>query len=105
MRDYMTYLKEERPELYEKILKKRHAVSIKMTNKVDPEVAHPDHYTVGGIETLEVLKAKLSKEKFEGYLEGNVLKYVTRSAYKGKRVQDLAKARFYIDRLIKEIED
>ena len=73
--------------------------------KEDPEVVRPDHYTMGGIEVLDIMKAKLSKEKFEGYLEGNVVKYMMRSAYKGKRVQDLAKARYYLDRLLEEISE
>jgi len=75
-----------------------------MEKKADPEVVQPDHYTMGGIEVLDIMKAKLSQEKFEGYLEGNVIKYMMRSAYKGKRTQDLAKAHYYLERLIQEID-
>lgn len=39
----------------------------------DP-VNSPDHYTFGGIETIDYLKAKLSPEEFAGFCRGNVLK-------------------------------
>jgi hypothetical protein len=42
----------------------------------------------------------MSPEAFKGYLKGNVEKYVWRMSYKGKPVEDLRKARFYLDRLI-----
>lgn len=35
-----------------------------------------------------------------GFNEGNVIKYVSRHKYKGKPLEDLKKARFYLDRLI-----
>lgn len=62
---------------------------------------NPDHYKVGGIETIDIMKAKLTKEGFEGYLAGNVLKYVTRYHHKNG-LEDLKKARWYLDRLIME---
>jgi len=36
------------------------------------------YYDVGGIEVLEIIKAKLTEEQFLGYLLGNSLKYLTR---------------------------
>ena len=44
-------------------------------------------------------------ERFIGFLEGNVIKYLTRAPYKGNEVQDLEKARWYLERLIKEIDE
>jgi hypothetical protein len=41
--------------------------------------------------------------EFRGYLKGNALKYLWRYDYKGKPVEDLRKCRWYIDRLIKEV--
>lgn len=62
--------------------------------KNDP-VENPAHYTKG-IETTEyILSHGL------GWCEGNVIKYVTRWKQKGG-VQDLAKARWYLNRLIQE---
>jgi hypothetical protein len=46
----------------------------------------------------------MSNEEFCGYLKGNVLKYVWRYRYKGKPVEDLKKARWYLDRLIDSYE-
>ena len=38
------------------------------------------------------------------YVCGNIIKYVTRFPYKGTPVQDLKKARWYLDYLIKELD-
>jgi len=68
-------------------------------------VNHPDHYTTGGIETLKVIEAKMSKEAYQGYLQGNVLKYLLRCDYKGKKQEDILKAQFYLNRLVEIIDD
>ena len=39
---------------------------------------NPDHYKIGGIETIAYIEAKLTKEQFKGYLVGNVIKYISR---------------------------
>lgn len=62
-------------------------------------VNQPSHYTAGGIETLDYMKAKLSPEALEGYFAGNVLKYVSRYNHKNG-VEDLKKAQFYLRELI-----
>jgi hypothetical protein len=61
---------------------------------VDP-VNHPPHYKVGGIETIDFIEAKGL-----GYNLGNVVKYLTRADHKGNKVQDLEKARWYLEREI-----
>lgn len=59
-------------------------------------VNHPAHYTVGGIETYDFIKAKgLSYEL------GNVVKYVSRAEHKNNKVEDLMKARWYLDAAIR----
>ena len=63
-------------------------------------VNSPPHYTQGGIETIDFIKAKLTDEEFTGYLKGNVIKYLTRADLKGNPAQDLAKAKWYLDRLV-----
>jgi polyferredoxin len=66
-------------------------------------VNHPSHYTAGGIECIDCIKAALGKN-FIGFLIGNVIKYSYR--YKDKNgVEDLKKARWYLDRAIKEFEN
>lgn len=68
----------------------------------DP-VERPAHYTAGGIETIDYLLAKLAPEEFAGFCRGNVLKYVSRAPHKNG-LEDLKKARWYLDRLIKQLE-
>ncbi|NBS71631.1 DUF3310 domain-containing protein [bacterium] len=64
--------------------------------KADP-VNHPAHYKVGGIETIDFIEAKKL-----GYHLGNAVKYITRADHKGNRLQDLQKAKWYIDRAIEK---
>jgi hypothetical protein len=61
---------------------------------------NPSHYKQGGIECIEAIKAATG-DGFVGYVWGNVLKYLWRWPKKGG-VDDLKKARWYLDRLIKE---
>jgi Protein of unknwon function (DUF3310) len=65
-----------------------------MTNQINP-----DHYKFGGIETIDYLQAKMTPEEFEGFLKGNVLKYLSRAKHKGG-LTDLQKAQWYLTRLI-----
>ena len=62
---------------------------------------NPSHYKQGGIECIEAIRAALGKG-FLGYLRGNVIKYLWRYDKKNG-VEDLKKARWYLDRLIKEV--
>jgi len=70
---------------------------------VEDPVDKPDHYNKGAIEAIEAIKASMPEHEFKGYLKGNALKYLWRYDYKGKPVEDLRKCRWYIDRLIKEV--
>ena len=60
---------------------------------------NPDHYLVGGIETIDYIEAKLTGEQFTGYLVGNVIKYLSRFEHKAGK-EDLQKARWYLNRLL-----
>ena len=55
------------------------------------------YYDVGGIETLDVIKAKLTPEQFQGYLLGNAIKYQLRMMHKtpGDPLRDAEKAAHY----------
>ena len=70
--------------------------------KVDDPINSPSHYNQHGIEAIDAIKAGMSKEAFEGYLKGNTLKYLWRYKYKGKPVEDLKKAAWYLNRLVEE---
>ena len=67
-------------------------------------VNHPDHYTQGGIECIDCIRASMSKEGFEDYCKGNVIKYLHRWRFKGG-VQDLKKASVYLNWLIESAEN
>ena len=68
----------------------------------DP-VEHPSHYTQGGIECIDAMKAALG-EHFIGFVVGNAIKYLWRYKHKNG-LEDLKKARWYLDRAIKEMEE
>lgn len=57
-----------------------------------PVVAHPTHYNAGSIEVITVIE-----DWNLNFNEGNVVKYVARARLKGERLEDLQKARQYID--------
>jgi len=67
-------------------------------------VNKPAHYNNGKVECIEAIDASMTDVEFRGYLKGNVLKYVWRYLYKGKPLEDLKKARAYLDRLIESYE-
>jgi hypothetical protein len=63
-------------------------------------VEHPPHYTAGGIECIDAIKAALTPEEFRGYCKGNAMKYTWRERMKGGD-EDLRKAAWYLARAIK----
>ena len=68
-------------------------------NKADM-VNSPPHYNQAGIECIDAIKAATG-DGCEYYLQGNIMKYVWRYRYKNG-VEDLKKARWYLDKLIEE---
>lgn len=66
---------------------------------------NPDHYKTGGIETIDYMKAKSTKEEFRGHLRLTALKYLSRYGKKDDELQELLKAKWYLDRLIIELEE
>jgi transcriptional regulator with XRE-family HTH domain len=64
--------------------------------KDDDTVNHPLHYRAGGVETIDFIEAKDLN-----YRLGNVVKYVSRAGKKeSDPLEDLKKARWYLDREI-----
>ena len=71
-------------------------------------VEKPKHYTDSKIEAIEYIE-----DKNLGFCLGNVVKYVTRAGKKQsagksdkeKAIEDLNKARWYLNRRIKELEE
>ena len=66
-------------------------------------VDKPSHYNTGNIECIEAIEEALTDEEIRGYFKGNCLKYLWREQYKNG-LEDLKKARWYLDRLIKRLE-
>jgi len=67
-------------------------------------VGAPRHYNTGNIECIEAIEESMSSVAFKGYLKGNCMKYLWRYDYKGKQVEDLQKAQWYLRKLTETVE-
>jgi hypothetical protein len=63
------------------------------------EVNNPKHYNTGKIEVIDFIE-----DQRLGFHLGNVIKYICRSKHKGKELQDLEKALWYLQRYINHVE-
>jgi len=63
-------------------------------------VNNPTHYGQGSIESIVYIEDTLTEEEYVGFLRGNISKYLHRWRYKNG-VEDLKKAQWYLDKLIK----
>ena len=91
-------LLENKPELKQ--------IPIKPMPTIEPledTVNHPSHYTTGKVEVIDYIVDKLTKEQFEGYCIGNVIKYVSRYRHKGG-MNDLKKAKWHLNKLEEQHE-
>lgn len=77
------------------------ANGVSMKKQNTDNVNNPSHYTAGGIETLDYIKAKI--KDYPSYAAGNILKYVSRYEHKNG-IEDLKKAQFYLNDLIEWME-
>ena len=78
---------------------------VKMDENVPDMVNHPQHYTQGGIECIDALKAAtVGKRGIEAVCVANVIKYLWRYEEKNG-IEDVRKAKWYIERLLKELEE
>jgi len=84
------------------------AVWAENPTRLDPLVSHPAHYNVGAIEAIVYIEDSLD-EGFGFYLEGSIKKYLHRWRHKHSdksgRLQDLQKAKFYLERLIDDVKE
>ncbi len=69
-----------------------------MNDEVDM-VNHPPHYGAGVYESIKVIKAWGL-----GFCLGNAVKYIRRAPFKGSELEDLKKARWYLNRRIEQLE-
>ena len=68
-------------------------------------VGAPKHYNTGNIECIDAIEESMSSVAFKGYLKGNCMKYLWRYDYKGKQVEDLQKAGWYLNKLTDMVEE
>lgn len=75
-------------------------VLIDTTSVSDPMVEYPPHYHAGTVyEAIRVIEAWAL-----GFHLGNAVKYICRANLKDNRLQNLQKARWYLDREIRNLE-
>ena len=77
------------------------ALSINIEPSAMPKetVNHPNHYNIGEIEAIDFI------ESWDlNFSLGNAIKYIARAPYKNDELEDLKKARWYIDREIQRLE-
>tara|TARA_R100001480_G_scaffold2935_1_gene8097 strand:+ start:32 stop:289 length:258 start_codon:yes stop_codon:yes gene_type:complete len=76
----------------------KHTKKTILERRAEIEKINPDYYTKG-IETIDYIISHSMN-----YLEGNLVKYVTRYKHKNG-LEDLLKAKWYLDRLIKNYNE
>ena len=76
------------------------------TYKTSDRVNSPAHYTRGSQEAIDTIEEAIQDAPTprEGMLQGQVLKYLLRVWLKDNPLEDLKKARWYLDRLISKLE-
>ena len=67
-------------------------------------INRPKHYNVNRLGEQAIETYTYIRSWKMDYPESNIIKYVTRHPYKGKSLEDLKKARWYLDKLIEEVE-
>jgi hypothetical protein len=71
--------------------------------KADDVQVAGSHYKESVVQPWTAMEAWMSKEEFVGYLRGNVIKYTARCNKKGG-IEDLKKARHYLDKLLEILD-
>lgn len=72
--------------------------SDKKPNRIINAIDHPSHYNRGKIEVIDFIE-----DQGLSFHLGNVIKYIARAGSKGDKLEDLKKARWYLDRYINEV--
>ena len=78
---------------------------IKFTGEYDP-VNKPPHYTLDdGIECIDYMRQVLGLQGFIDLCHGNLIKYQHRYKYKGKPVEDMEKAQYYLNKMVDALKE
>lgn len=94
MMRHETYMKE-------KMMEEINKTANRISDKLDM-VNSPPHYNKTGVECIDAIRAATG-DGYEYYLQGNIMKYLWRYRYKNG-TEDLKKARWYLNKLIEEVE-
>ena len=62
------------------------------------------HYEKKDVQPWAAMQSWMIDLEFQGFLRGNVIKYVARCHDKGKPLEDLKKAQHYLEKLIEVME-
>lgn len=74
--------------------------------EIRDNINYPKHYELKGLEpyeSIDVIRSSL-EDGFKYFCLGNVFKYIIRHRYKNG-IEDLKKARVYLDWMIESLED
>lgn len=63
-------------------------------------VEHPQHYNQGNIECIDAMESAFGVDEVAAFCKLNAFKYIWRAGDKINTVEDLKKARWYIDKII-----
>lgn len=76
------------------------------TDKSNEDHIKPSYYKNDklGLETIDIIEDQLPTEELQGLYIGMVIRYVCRCSYKEHMLDDLIKAKYYLDRLIEFIK-
>ena len=85
----------EKPSMLDSWMQAAHEEAEEIMDNVN----RPTHYNTGNIECIEAIEESMSSVAFKGYIKGNCMKYLWRYDYKGKQVEDLQKAGWYLQKL------
>jgi len=77
-----------------------HACFVPKPEPIELDLSNQDHYTTGSIEPWDYIIAN----KLD-FLEGNVVKYITRYKHKGTPLEDLEKIKVYVNKIIEGLDD
>lgn len=69
-------------------------------NKDEEEdnINNPKHYTLGKVECIDAIEGMLGEEGLMAFCVANAVKYIWRHRLKGKPIEDLEKAQWYINK-------
>jgi hypothetical protein len=71
-----------------------------MKESTQETINHPDHYQGQGIEVIDII------DSFElDFYRGNIVKYILRADKKENELEDLKKAKWYLNKLIEKMEN